>query len=145
MDMLNSSRKILVVDDDDSVRDLCTEVLSVAGYQVDTASQGVEGLERLRRGSYDLVISDVNMPELGGVEFYENAVEACPGLKERFLFMTGCLTGKLGETITEHKLSCLQKPFRITDLIGTVEGLMSRPMDGMTGLSGAKGQRKARH
>jgi len=62
MDMLNSSRKILVVDDDDSVRDLCTEVLSVAGYQVDTASQGVEGLERLRRGSYDLVISDVNMP-----------------------------------------------------------------------------------
>jgi len=133
------SRKILVVDDDENIRDLCSEVLRVAGYHVDTARHGLEGLERLRDSSfrYDLVISDMNMPELGGMEFYRAAVEDSPGLKDRFLFVTGDPGGAHGRA-EEGALPRLPKPFRISELIGRVERLMEKSLAGVLGQAGGK-------
>lgn len=116
-------KSILVVDDDDSIRRLCAEVLTVAGYQVKTAIHGAMGLEMLDRFRFDLVLSDVSMPEMGGVEFYGAALAANPDLKERFLFMTGD-PGNLDGMFADPVGKVLPKPFRITDLIGFVDNVM---------------------
>lgn len=136
--MLNS-KNILVVDDDENIRDLCSEVLRVAGYQVDTARHGLEGLERLRSASfgYDLVISDMNMPELGGMELYRAAVKDSPGLKDRFLFVTGNPEAAFGRGAYSG-ISCLPKPFRISELLGRVEELMEKSLLGGLGPAGGK-------
>lgn len=136
--MLNS-RKILVVEDDENIRDLCSEVLRVAGYQVDTARHGLEGLDRLRKTSfrYDLVISDMNMPGLGGMDLFRAAVKDMPGLRDRFLFMTGNPERVFGRAAVEG-FSCLAKPFRISELIGSVEKLMEKALPGVLGHAGGK-------
>ncbi|WKZ32315.1 MAG: response regulator [Thermodesulfobacteriota bacterium] len=133
------SRKILVVDDDENIRDLCSEVLRVAGYQVDTARHGLEGLERLRNSGfrYDLVVSDMNMPGLGGMEFYRAALENSPGLREKFLFVTGNPDWAFGR-VADAGLSCLPKPFRISEFLERVEKLMEKSLMGAPGSGGGK-------
>ncbi|MGC8867114.1 MAG: response regulator transcription factor [Elusimicrobiales bacterium] len=61
-------KKILVVDDDVIFRHLVKELLENNGYEVHTAKDGVDGLEKLKIEKYDLVILDVNMPNLNGFE-----------------------------------------------------------------------------
>lgn len=133
------SRKILVVDDDENIRDLCSEVLRVAGYQVDTARHGIEGLERLRDSGfrYDLVISDMNMPGLGGMEFYRAALENSPGLREKFLFVTGNPDLAFGR-VADAGPPCLPKPFRISEFLEKVEKLMEKSLLGILGRGGGK-------
>lgn len=121
------SGRILVVDDDESIRALCREVLTVAGYEVDTAAHGADGLSMLKAG-YGLVISDVNMPELGGLELYSSALRDHPQMKGRFLFMTGdCSSLK---PIASRELKCILKPFRISELLGTVDSIMTMSIEG---------------
>ena len=62
------ARVILVVDDSETVRKLLTLTLKMKGYQTVTAGDGMEALERLAVGSVDLVITDLNMPEMDGYE-----------------------------------------------------------------------------
>jgi CheY-like chemotaxis protein len=122
------SKRILVVDDDDSIRELCTLVLRTAGYTVETAMHGADGLDKLRKASYDLVISDVNMPELSGLEFYASALNEVPAVEGMFLFMTGGAPEELLATLSEKSLNCLEKPFKISELLETVEGVMQGPL-----------------
>lgn len=135
------SKKILVVDDDESIRDLCALVLRTAGYTVETAMHGADGLDKLRQASYDLVISDVNMPELGGLELYASALNEMPAVEGMFLFMTGGASEELLAAISEKRLKCLEKPFRISELLDMVEGLMKGPLR-MALVSGEGGSRK---
>lgn len=61
------AQRILIVDDELYLRELYEEVIQSAGYEVDTALDGKEGLEKIRTGNYDLVLLDVMMPELDGI------------------------------------------------------------------------------
>src|SRR5258708_4949355 len=64
------SSRLLVVDDDDGVRGYVARVLSEAGYQVETAANGAEGLKVVHSGAtFDLIVSDVRMPQMTGPEF----------------------------------------------------------------------------
>ena len=64
------SSRLLVVDDDDGVRRYVARVLSEAGYQVETAASGAEGLKAVHCGAtFDLIVSDVRMPQMTGPEF----------------------------------------------------------------------------
>ena len=64
-----SKRQVLVVDDDESVRNSVGLLLTAAGYHVSTARHGFDALLQLRRTQPDLIISDLNMPEMSGFEF----------------------------------------------------------------------------
>ncbi len=70
-------KRILVVDDDDNLRELLAIVLSQDGRVVDTARDGIEALELLNQNRYDLIISDLRMPGLNGLALYE-ALRATP-------------------------------------------------------------------
>lgn len=65
------AKRILVVDDEQYIRDLYVEFFSVEGYEVDSAVDGVEGLNKLQEGGFDLVLLDVMMPQFDGVEVLE--------------------------------------------------------------------------
>lgn len=69
---------ILVVDDQESMRDSCQQSLSRKGYEVDTANNGEEGLDLLKKKSYDLVILDLKMPGLNGIDVLKKIKENDP-------------------------------------------------------------------
>ena len=64
---------ILIIDDEKSIRKTLTEILGFEGYKIDEASDGEEGLKKFSEKSYDLVLCDIKMPKLDGIEFLERA------------------------------------------------------------------------
>ena len=66
---------ILIIDDEKSIRKTLTEILSYEGYKIDEASDGEEGLKKFKEKNYDLVLCDIKMPKLDGIEFLEKARE----------------------------------------------------------------------
>src|SRR6185312_3579217 len=66
---------ILIIDDEKSIRKTLTEILSFEGYKIDEASDGEEGLKKFRDKNFDIVLCDIKMPKLDGIEFLEKARE----------------------------------------------------------------------
>ena len=66
---------ILIIDDEKSIRKTLTEILSYEGYKIDEAADGEEGLKKFKDKTYDLVLCDIKMPKLDGIEFLERARE----------------------------------------------------------------------
>ncbi len=66
---------ILIIDDEKSIRKTLNEILSFEGYKIDEAADGEEGLKRFKEKNYDLVLCDIKMPKLDGIEFLEKAKE----------------------------------------------------------------------
>lgn len=65
---MSMTHKLLVVDDDEYIRELYEEILKDAGFAVETAVDGESGLEKIKKGSYELVLLDVMMPKRDGIE-----------------------------------------------------------------------------
>lgn len=120
-------RRILVVDDDENNRIFCADALAASGYAVDTAFDGVSALELLSLSNYNLVLTDINMPRLDGIGFYNRAVTKYPALNDFFLFMTaGGYPRDICETVKGFSRKCVYKPFTITELTGCVDSLLVR-------------------
>src|SRR6201995_5145449 len=66
---------ILIIDDEKAIRKTLTEILSFEGYKIDEASDGEEGLKKFREKTYDVVLCDIKMPKLDGIEFLQKAAE----------------------------------------------------------------------
>lgn len=66
---------ILIIDDEKAIRKTLTEILGFEGYKIDEASDGEEGLKKFKEKNYDLVLCDIKMPKLDGIEFLEKAKE----------------------------------------------------------------------
>jgi len=82
--------KILVVDDDTAHRDALTQLLKRDGHDVASVADGLAAMARLRgRPNFDVVLADLQMPQLGGRGLYEQLSEANPQVARRFVFMTG--------------------------------------------------------
>ncbi len=106
--------RILVVDDDPFVRRLIDDALTSQGYEVDTAVNGREGLERIIAQPYDLIMSDLRMPELDGIGLYREVERRRPELVARIVFVSG--TTELPEYtlfLRHNSVPVLSKPFRV--------------------------------
>jgi YesN/AraC family two-component response regulator len=79
--MQNTKKKILVVDDEEHTRLGYGEILKLADYEVDLAEDGTEGIELFKKNEYDLVISDLRMPKMGGIEFIKSLKNYDPDAK----------------------------------------------------------------
>jgi two-component system nitrogen regulation response regulator NtrX len=66
---------ILIIDDEKAIRKTLTEILSFEGYKIDEASDGEEGLKKFKEKTYDVVLCDIKMPKLDGIEFLQKAGE----------------------------------------------------------------------
>ena len=112
---------ILVVEDEAAIQDLLVEILSHEGHRVDTASSGTGALAKLEKGEYDLIISDLKMPGMGGAELYERLREKRPDLAARVIFTSGDTVSPETHAFLDRTGSvAILKPFKIDELKLTV-------------------------
>ena len=125
------SQKILIVDDEKGIRVLMSDVLSSEGFEVSMARDGQESLEQLEESSFDLVITDIDMPRVDGVEMLRTMEKA--GRKEMVIVMTGNPSDRRfhDAAAMPSVVSRLEKPFRMDILVDAVmaaiEGLGAMP------------------
>lgn len=115
--------KYLVVEDDSALRDLFEAFLSRKATVV-TAENGQEALEQLEASFFDIVISDIDMPVMDGVDFFKHARERYPDFNRRFIFCSGNVTDEISEFCKRNELLVLQKPVILSSLQTAAEGLM---------------------
>ncbi|MBI5588065.1 MAG: response regulator, partial [Deltaproteobacteria bacterium] len=125
------SKKILAVDDDGVLREMYSDILTDYGYSVVTAVDGMDALKRLPDDTFDLVITDINMPGLDGIGFYLATIRRHAYLKDRFLFVTGdpAAEREAVGVISEMKKTCLTKPFKLTEFLEHVRRLTALPLE----------------
>ena len=112
---------MLVVDDEAAIVELVTMVLDDQGWRVDAAPGGRAALERLQQVHYDLILSDVCMPEGNGADFYHAAVAQQNNLARRFLFMTGDTANEdAWRVLQSTRVPVLSKPFTPQALLHAV-------------------------
>ena len=95
-------------------------MLEAAGYKVDTAADGSQALAKLKADKYDMLIADINMPVMDGVELLKRTKETFPELP--VIFVTGFGRDKIIVQAMKDGLSdFLQKPFRMDDVTSTIK------------------------
>lgn len=117
--------RALVVDDEPDVAELICEILQSEGIQVDIANSGKTATKFIESGRYDLLLSDINMPNLGGRELYEILKTRHPKLLDRMGFITGDTLGSASMSLLqESNLPCLEKPVTPGDLRDLIRGIL---------------------
>jgi two-component system OmpR family response regulator len=116
---------VLIVDDEPGVRDLLEDALGNAGYTVQCASNGADGLDQLRRGSADLCIVDVNMPTMNGYEFLEKL--RAHDTKTPVLMLTARDSkDDVERGLREGADDYVRKPFSVEELLLRVAAILRR-------------------
>jgi len=109
--------RALVVEDELRVAQLVAEVLEAEGYEVDTAANGLLALEKIEAHAYDLIVSDLRMPELDGRGLYRELERRQPALLSRLLFVSGAADQpEYRRFLAETAVPVLSKPFALVDL-----------------------------
>ncbi len=110
-------RRLLIVDDEPGIVDVLSEALNSTGYRTDTASNGVEALKQIASQDYDLIISDMCMPEMNGEELHAAISQHHPHLQHRIIFVTGDTVSPTSRRFLEQSgVRWLTKPFAISDI-----------------------------
>lgn len=118
--------KLLIVEDDESVRTLAARALERDGHNIAVATDGAQGLDMIRqvRGGYDLVVSDIRMPEMDGIEMATAAAREFPVM--RIMLMTGYADQReRAEELNGIILDVVQKPFTLAEIRARVGKALS--------------------
>ena len=116
---------ILVADDEPLIAQVVAETLAAEGYEVETASNGREALEKIPLRSFDLILCDLRMPELDGVGLYRELEKVHPDLLRRIAFVTGTTEPPdYSRFLEETAVPVLHKPFNLGDLERFVRQLL---------------------
>ena len=120
------SRKILVVDDDEAVRLVTYEMLKRLGFEVTTADCGERALEQVTHQSFVLVLLDLAMPSMSGMEVFSSLREI--ESEARVIFMTGYSKEEFSDVLAANQAttSVLSKPFPMQELKNSVETMLAR-------------------
>lgn len=120
---MSSSMKILLAEDDDDMRRFLVKALEKAGYAVQSYDNGASAYERLREEPFSLLLTDIVMPEMDGIELARRATELDPDLK--VMFITGFAAVALNpESDAPKNATVLSKPFHLRDLVNEVEKIL---------------------
>ena len=105
------SRSILVVEDDELMRSFLIQILRDEGYRVQSAEDGKEGLEKIRDGDFDLVVTDLKMPKLSGIDLMRGIQKEKPDIRWIIITAFGSISNAV-EAIKAGASDYLTKPFR---------------------------------
>ncbi len=125
------TERILIVEDNRTVAELLKAILGRIAA-VDIAENGKDGLKRLSGHYYRAIVSDVDMPVMGGIEFYKHAAGKYPHMRERFLFFTGDSSPERLAFFTNNNLRYCIKPARFQAVRDTVLQMMNQAPGGGT-------------
>ncbi len=120
-----AGEKILVVDDEDMIRDLCYHILTAEGYQVTAAQNGAAALEKLHRSDIDLLITDIKMPGMDGLELFERVKQLDLDIVTIFITGHGTLDTAI-ESLMRGVDGFVLKPFTQEELLSAVERAVTR-------------------
>ena len=120
---------ILVIDDEEIMRDVLESLLAQEGYRVDLAKTGEEGLERYQQKNYDVVLLDVSMPGIGGLKTLEGLLKL--DSEAIIIMITAYATFETAVSAWQQgAFSCIRKPFENEHIINTVlSGIARRRKD----------------
>ena len=111
------SERVLVIEDEPAVAHLIADVLAEDGHRAEVVLDSREGLERIERNPYGLVICDLRMPYLGGRGLFQELLRRGHPLGQRFVFVTGdVLSPHIAEFLRSSGAPYLAKPFLIDEL-----------------------------
>ena len=120
------SAKLLIVDDESEIRDMLSRHFQYLGYQVETACDGIEAIEKLAQARTDVIISDIVMPRMNGVELLRIVRQQYPMIHS--IMVTGYVT--LDNALSCMRLgadTCVFKPIEdLTELENAVDVAVSR-------------------
>lgn len=114
--------RVLIVDDEQAIIGLITRLLTRKGFEVDSATSGEVALRRVQEHRYDLIISDLKMPGIGGQVFYERVAEKDPELARRIIFSTGDIGNpETRAFLAQTRNYAINKPFNLRQIEEVVE------------------------
>ena len=111
--------KILVIDDERGIRNTLKEVLEYEGHQVEPATNGTEGLELFAAGNFDLVLCDIKMPEMDGIEVLEKMNESHPDIPVIMISGHGNIDTAV-EAIKKGAYDFIEKPLDLNRILVTM-------------------------
>ena len=122
--MTQTNPKILLAEDDNDMRRFLVKALENAGYQVIDYDNGMSAYRRLREEPFELLLTDIVMPEMDGIELARRAAELDPDIK--IMFITGFSAVTLNtETLAPKEAKILSKPFHLKTLVNEVDRLLA--------------------
>jgi two-component system nitrogen regulation response regulator NtrX len=116
---------ILIIDDEKAIRKTLTEILSFEGYKLDEAVDGEEGLKKFRDKTYDVVLSDIKMPKVDGLDFLQKANEINPDVPIIMISGHGNIETAV-EAVKKGAYDFIQKPPDLNRLLITIRNAMER-------------------
>jgi len=117
-------QRILLAEDDDAMRRFLDRALQKAGYEVASFANGQQAYDRLKEEPFTLLLTDIVMPEMDGIELARRAAELDPDLK--IMFITGFAAVALNpDNHAPKDAKVLSKPFHLRDLVQEVERLLA--------------------
>ena len=111
--------KILVVDDDDELREMIKMALIANNFSVCSAQNGLEALKIIQKEDFNIILMDINMPEMGGIEAVEKIKSFNP--KSFIIMMTGATDEEIRSSLDKGGYACLRKPFTIDKLMRSLD------------------------
>jgi two-component system, cell cycle response regulator CpdR len=113
--------RILLAEDDQVMREYLVRALERSGYAVSAVDRGTAALPLLETESFDLLLSDIVMPEMDGIELAQRAAELAPDMRVMFITGFAAVTLRAGKTVPDARV--LSKPFHLRDLVLEVDRL----------------------
>jgi CheY-like chemotaxis protein len=126
MDQERVRKRALVLEDEPAISRACQRVLTAAGFEVDQAVNGLIAMKMVDEKSYDVCLSDIKIPVMGGIEFYYHLRREHPDLAARVIFTSGdILSGNTAEFLREARRPFLAKPFTPDTLLEAVKKVVA--------------------
>lgn len=116
---------ILIIDDEKAIRKTLTEILSFEGYKLEEAADGEEGLKKFREKTYDVVLCDIKMPKIDGIDFLQKAVEINPDVPIIMISGHGNIETAV-EAVKKGAYDFIQKPPDLNRMLITIRNAMER-------------------
>ena len=121
-------KKVLIVDDDLKSTKLM-KILIGGAENIQTACNGREGLDKIKGERFDLIISDVHMPDMDGIDMYREAIKTDPDIKTRLLFFSATCNPDIINFFEEHNLFYMGKPSPANQIREMADEIISTPRD----------------
>ena len=115
--------RILLAEDDQVMREYLTRALERSGYAVTAVDRGTAAIPLLETQTFDLLLTDIVMPEMDGIELAQKAGEMCADLRVMFITGFAAVTLKAGQAVPNARV--LSKPFHLRDLVMEVDRLFT--------------------
>ena len=122
-----AAARILIVDDEPTILEFLSHLLAAEGHQVETADNSRDALEMIKNRRYSLILLDIKLPDMSGIELYQHIKKIAPSLTRRVIFITGDVTGSdTRKFLTENKAPYITKPFDIKQLKEELTNMLNR-------------------